>query len=130
MVYFCALGGIGILLFFIQGLVSLILNSVFAVGTNLIPSSVAAPLCILFPMMGFSNLMKVMISFEVLYDGMNWSNASNVILKQNSVHLFYGIIGSCLFWVLLTIWIWPIQFARDGRKKSPCYCFQISFWRG
>jgi len=106
--YFCALGGIGILLFMLQQLVSLIISSIYAVGTSLIPSIIAAPLTLLIPSLGLGNLIKTMISFEVLYDGMNWGNMGNVVLRQNSYHLVIGNLASGVIWVLLTIWVWPI----------------------
>ena len=103
-----AFGFMGIVIYFLLGLFSFIINIIMGFITML-PSYVVIALCPISPQLVFSNLMQSMLLLETR-EGLRWSNASVMIQDNNNLYNLVALAATSLLYILLTIWIWPIKF--------------------
>ena len=47
----------------------------------------------------------------------------------NFMYLIYVIIGSLVFYTVLTIYAWPFRMVKDGRKVGCFYCCSSEYYK-
>lgn len=82
---------------------------------------------ILMPQLSFQSIIRTIYLFETR-GGIQWKNLNSAIQNNNVQDLIISLCATFGVYFLATIWIWPIRFSRDGKKRSVCYCFFPSNW--
>lgn len=94
-----------------------------------VPPEVGIPMSFVFPSYATNIIMRMIFNFENVHDGMTWSNLGMENEKQRPVWMMLTLLASITFYLIITVWAWPLRMNNDGSRLSPCYCLVPSYWR-
>ena len=94
-----------------------------------VPPEVALPMSFVFPSFANNVIMRLIFNFENVHNGIKWTNLSIENERNRPIWMMLILIASLVFYIIVTVWAWPLRMTNNGSKVSPCYCFMPSYWR-